>query len=334
MYKRFTIEELQTVQNNFVSNFYAIVKKEHCTMTIDFFKKIFREGNDVYYFNRWEAVFRFCKEDNEDLILMDEKEKVQVVLDEVSKRSFQNIIKNYLIKKEKVKGQKSIEQILMDAFQEWTLSTILWKKYMVYDIETTGSLDDLSQMKFTVAYAMEPNEQHKMTYEYIGIENLQEFVQQMLDFDGYIVGYNNIYFDNPVCIFNTGRSEEDLQKLNEKSIDLYVLIHTLTGKRMGLNKVSEALVAVSKTLESGAEWEVLYQKYIESGDEKLLEELKQYCKNDVRMTALVLLYLMYFKKVFMEGEEVTFTLEDVVNKANREIKESTAWGRAAQNIFE
>ena len=49
---------------------------------------------------------------------MDEKEKVQVVLDEVSKRSFQNIIKNYLIKKEKVKGQKSIEQILMDAFQE------------------------------------------------------------------------------------------------------------------------------------------------------------------------------------------------------------------------
>ena len=55
-----------------------------------------------------------------------------------------------------------------------------------------------------------------------------------------------------------------------------------------------------------------------------MEELKQYCKNDVRMTALVLLYLMYFKKVFMEGEEVTFTLEDVVNKANREIKESTA----------
>ncbi|MCX6822623.1 MAG: hypothetical protein NTX91_01315 [candidate division SR1 bacterium] len=95
MYKRFTIEELQTVQNNFVSNFYAIVKKEHCTMSIDFFKKIFREGNDVYYFNRGEAVFRFCKEDNEDLILMDEKEKVQVVLDEVSKRSFQNIIKNW-----------------------------------------------------------------------------------------------------------------------------------------------------------------------------------------------------------------------------------------------
>lgn len=127
---------------------------------------------------------------------------------------------------------------------------------------------------------------------------------------------------------------EDLQILNEKSIDLYVLIHTLTGKRMWLNKVSEALVGISKTLESGAEWEVLYQKYQESGEEKYLEDLKQYCKNDVRMTALVLLYLMYFKKIFMEGEEVTFTLEDVISKANREIKESTAGGRMAQNIFE
>jgi hypothetical protein len=47
---------------------------------------------------------------------MDEREKVQVILDEQGKRDFQNVIKNYLIKKEKLKGQKSIEQILLDAF--------------------------------------------------------------------------------------------------------------------------------------------------------------------------------------------------------------------------
>lgn len=302
-------------------------------MTTDFFKKIFREGDSVYYFNRWEAIFRCSREPNDDLILMDEKEKVQLVLDEQGKKDFQSLIKNYLIKKEKVKGQKSIEQILLDAFQEWALSTILWKKYMVYDIETMWSLNDLSQMKFTLAYAMEPNAQNKMTYEYIDAENLQDFVQKMLDFDGYIVWYNSIRFDNPVCIFNTGRSQEDLQKLNEKSIDLYVLIRTLTGKRMWLNKVSEALVGISKTLESWAEWEALYKKFLESWDEKHLEELKQYCKNDVRMTALVLLYLMHFKKVFIEGEEVTFTLEDVISKANREIKENN-WAFQSQSIFE
>ncbi|MEI8091274.1 MAG: hypothetical protein WCG98_03325 [bacterium] len=66
----------------------------------------------------------------------------------------------------------------------------------------------------------------------------------------------------------------------------------------------------------------MYQKFIETGEEKYLEELKQYCKNDVRMTALVLLYLMHFKKVFMEGEEVTFSLEDIADKGNREIKET------------
>ena len=44
MYKRFTLEELKTVQNNFISNFYSIVRKEHCMMTNDFFKKIFKDG--------------------------------------------------------------------------------------------------------------------------------------------------------------------------------------------------------------------------------------------------------------------------------------------------
>jgi len=73
---------------------------------------------------------------NEDLVLMDEREKVQLVLDEQGKRDFQNVIKNYLIKKEKVNGQKSIENILLDAFQSGVLSNILGKSYLVYDIET------------------------------------------------------------------------------------------------------------------------------------------------------------------------------------------------------
>jgi hypothetical protein len=38
-------------------------------------------------------------------------------------------------------------------------------------------------MNFTVAYAMEPNDQNKMTYEYVGVENLDDFVQKMIDFD-------------------------------------------------------------------------------------------------------------------------------------------------------
>ncbi len=67
---------------------------------------------------------------------------------------------------------------------------------------------------------------------------------------------------------------------------------------------------------------MLYKKYIEENDLKALEEFKKYCKNDVRMTALVFIYLMHFKKLFIEGEEITFTLEDLVDKSRNEIKES------------
>ncbi|OQY39932.1 MAG: hypothetical protein B6229_02790 [Spirochaetaceae bacterium 4572_7] len=88
--------------------------------------------------------------------------------------------------------------------------------------------------------------------------------------------------------------------INKKSLDIFYFIRNITGKRIGLNKISEAFIGIKKTLESGAEGEVLRKKYKDTGDEKFLDEFKQYCKNDVRMTAFVLLYLLHFKKVFIE----------------------------------
>jgi len=100
MYKRFTLNELKTVQNTFLSNFYSILKKEHCMMANDLFKKIFKEGNELYYMNRGDFVFRF-QNINEEYILMDEKEKIQVILNEEGKREFQSLVKNFILKKEK-----------------------------------------------------------------------------------------------------------------------------------------------------------------------------------------------------------------------------------------
>ena len=101
MYKRFTLDELKTVQNTFISNFYGLLKKERCMMASDFFKKIFREGNDIYYMYRGDFTFRF-QNNNEEYVLMDEKEKIQVVLNDQDKREFQNMVKNYILKKEKI----------------------------------------------------------------------------------------------------------------------------------------------------------------------------------------------------------------------------------------
>lgn len=49
------------------------------------------------------------------------------------------------------------------------------------------------------------------------------------------------------------------------------------------------------------------------------------------MTMLVFLYLMHFKKLFIEGEEITFTMEDLVNKSRQEVKETNHM--VGQNIF-
>jgi hypothetical protein len=320
MYKRFTLEEVKSIQNSFVQNLYNNMKKERCISLIDFFKKIFRDGSDIYYCNRTEVTFSCSKGENDTIILRDEKEKIEVVLDEESKKELHNIIKNFVIKKEKQFWQKTIEQILMDEFSWWWYATIDGKPYLVYDIETTLS-DDIKNAKFLLGYAMYPAENNKMQYEYINQENLAEFVQKMIDFDWYIVGYNNIRFDNPVCVGNCWWTQAHLDEINKKSIDLYVFLHKLTGKRLWLNKVATALVGIQKTLESGAEGETLWKKYQETGETKYLEEFKTYCKNDVRMTALLMLYLLHFKKVFIEWEEKNFDEEDFLRLSNSTEKE-------------
>jgi hypothetical protein len=50
--------------------------------------------------NRGDFVFRF-QNINEEYILMDEKEKIQVILNEEGKREFQSLVKNFILKKEK-----------------------------------------------------------------------------------------------------------------------------------------------------------------------------------------------------------------------------------------
>ena len=101
MYKRFTLDELRTVQNTFISNFYGILKKEYCMMPTDLFKKIFREGDEIYYMNRGDFTFRFQNINNE-YILMDERQKIQVILDEQGKKDFNAMVKNFILKKEKI----------------------------------------------------------------------------------------------------------------------------------------------------------------------------------------------------------------------------------------
>jgi len=314
MYKKFSLEEIKNVKNEFIPHLYSIIKKEKCQWVNDLIKHIFKEWNEVYFFERWDPFFSISK-NGETLEFTDEKERIQLFIPIDNKSKLQDILKTYIIKKERQIWQKSIEQILFDEFKTWEYNTILWKPYIVYDIETTvWAWNNLDSYKFLLAYSMRPWDE-KMDYYYIDITNLNNFAKTLIEFDWYIIWFNSFSFDNPITIKQAGFSDEELEIINKKSLDIFYFIRNICGKRIWLNKLSEALIGIQKTLESWAEWEILRKKYQETWDKKFLEEFKKYCKNDVRMTWFVLLYLLHFKKIFIEWEEIKFSIQDFIKLA-------------------
>ncbi len=316
MYKRFTLEEIASIKNKFVAHLAYTMQKEKIYDLKTFLKFSFKRGNDVYYFSRGNPLFHLAQKENMYQFI-DETDKIELLLpkDEMNKLSYS--VKQFMTRKNKDAKKKSIMAILGDAFKEWHYMTIADKPYMVYDIETSSNIWNLKDTEFYLAYAMYPD-WNRMRYEYIWQEDLKKFVQKMLDFDGYIIGFNNMWFDNIVSAYSAWWWEDEVNQLNAKSLDLFLFIRNMTGKRIGLNKISQALINIEKTLDVGAQGDTLWKRYQEEWDEQALSEFKKYCKNDVKMTALVLLYMLHYKKMFIDGEEYTYSIEDFIKYASKQ----------------
>jgi hypothetical protein len=70
---------------------------------------------------------------------------------------------------------------------------------------------------------------------------------------------------------------------------------------------------VTKNLEGGgASVEIVWNEWKSSGDHKVLKKILEYCKNDVRMTALLFLYFLHFKKIYIDGEEFLYDIPTFV----------------------
>ena len=314
MYKKFTISELSTIQNNLIPHLHTVIQREKCQWVNDFFKVAFNEWNEVIYFERWNPLIKIQLEDN-IIYITDEIDSIQIQIPFDDKSELNRLMVRYIWKKQKQIWQKTIEQILMDAFVQWEFHSMLWKPYIVYDIETSLISWDVSIQNFPeyyLWYSMEEIEPWKMKYSCILLDDLKEFVQKLLDFDWYIIWFNQIYFDNPVSVYNAWLTENEVEILDKKSLDLYVFFQQLTWKRMWLNRISDSLVWVTKTLDSWADVESLWKEWKSSNDNKILKRIQEYCKNDVRMTALVLLYLLHFKKVDLDNEEYKFDTEKLI----------------------
>jgi len=311
MYKKFTMDELTTIQNNLIPHLYTVIQREKCQWVNDFFKVVFRNWHEVMYFDRGNPLLNIQLV-GKDIYITDEVDSIQIQIPADDKSSLNRIMIRYISKKQRQVWQRTIEQILMDTFVEWKFYSILWKPYIVYDIETALISWEVNEKNFPEYYlwfSMEEVEAGKMEYSCIMMEDLKEFVQKLINFDWYIIWYNQIYFDNPVSVYNAWLTNDEVKILNEKSLDLYVFFQQLTGRRMWLNKVSDSLVWVSKTLDSWADVESLWKERKEKDDKKILKKIQEYCKNDVRMTALVLMYLLHFQKVDLEDWEYTFDID-------------------------
>lgn len=335
MYKKLTLEQANNINTWFFKNLQNLYKNQRYTTLKEFLKDIWKNWDQVYFFESANPVFRFTKKDNK-YIITDEVEKIEILLNEEELNSMHRFLKDEKKITKIKKDNKTILESLIEDFENWNLCNIKEMPYIVYDIETIWDMNNLKKMKFMLWYSALSQDDHKnnIKYKLVSQDNLKKFVDYLLDFDGYIVWYNNIYFDNPVIIYNIWYTDKEIQLLNQKSIDLFLFIRNLTWRRLGLDKVSSALISVSKTLSSWLEWTKLLIEYEKTWDKKLLTKVQNYCKNDVKMTLGVMLYLMKYQNLYLDGEEINYDINDLIKLWNQEKNKKSSNNENLQNIFD
>ncbi len=317
MYKKFTYKQLFEVKTWFVRNLKKLYTNKRYTYLKEFLKDSCKYWNCVYFFEANSPIFKI--ELNEDYYtLSDEKEKIQINMSQEEINLLHNQLKNEKKLNKQIKENKTISTTLFDEFKSWEYEKIEWKPYLVYDIETVGNINNLRSMKFMIAYAVISNENQLKSIKYRLVDEnaVKRFVDFMLDFDWWIIWYNNIYFDNPVSIYNTDYDDEKIDILNKKSIDLFLFIRNLTWKRIWLDKVSSSLLWIWKTLESWLEWEQYLKEYMQDWNQEAYKKVKSYCRNDVKMTLGVLLYFLKHNKIHIWEKEFNYNIKDIVKLWN------------------
>lgn len=148
------------------------------------------------------------------------------------------------------KGDSFYLKTLFKEYQDGSFQTIFWKPYIVYDIETLYATINLKGLAFELGYTITSSDTWEIfdkRFKYIEKEAIQKYADFLLNFDGYIIWFNNIGFDNIVVGYNAGYDEETIAKnFHTKSIDIFYYLRNLTNKRMWLNKVATALGRTSK----------------------------------------------------------------------------------------
>lgn len=335
MYKRLTIEELTSTNTEFFAHLKAIYAKQKHPLFKGFLQSIFQDSDRVYFYNGANPSFRMQKLEDGNFRFVDEAEKLELITNSQGVDTMHNLMKNDRDIQRIAKNNKTILATLMEEFQTGVLKELLDKPFVTYDIETTWSGEHITDQYFEMAYSIASDEVslEALPYKYVDRDTMKKFCDYLLAYDGYIIGYNLIRFDNPVLIHNVGYGPEELAILNQKSLDLMLFVQKMTGKRKKLNAVAQALISSEKTLSSGAEGANLLKERKKTGDAKILKVVKDYCKQDVAITLGVFLYFLKNKKLFLEGEEFAFDIPYFLQWCNR-IEVKMEEKEVLQGLFE
>lgn len=332
MYKRYNRSQLQSFWWNFLYNLKRILRQENAAHMKDFLKAQFAFGEQSQYRDGTEPLFRFQRFSNNDgsvyYVFIDEKEKIELYVDD-------EVLRNITTKfKSNTWANKwdSVLDVLFQEFQTEQYRTINGKPYVVYDIETLMAIPNLKNLEFQLGYTITSSDylqSFDRQFKYVEKAAIKKYVDYLLAFDGYIVGYNNIWFDNIVIAYNAGYDQKEIDILNNKTIDIFFYLRNLTGKRMWLNKVATALIWLWKTLWWwGSEWAELLKDRLATQNTESLKKVKEYCKWDVKMTLWVLLYLYKFGEFFIDDNQYNFNEEDFISLwkelKKQEVKKSNA----------
>ncbi len=325
-----SIDELLQVQTWFFDRLRQLQQKEWHMTFLSFLKYRFQDARRVYLFEKNKPYMRLYHLDDWLVRFVDETEKIDIMLDKAWLDRVHNLIKNKSAMKTISSNESLLDQLLVE-FQQWKFSTIWWKPYLVFDIETT--IQQSTPTYFEMSYDIVSWADHslQLEYSYVDRDSMRDLADRLLAFDWWIIWYNNIWFDNPVLLRNCWYDAEKISLLQQKSLDPFLVFYKLTGRRMSLANVAAALIGAWKTLASWMEWSELIKQYKATWNKKLLEKVKLYCKNDVEITLGVVLYLLAYKNVHFDGSLYTVDEETFMSLGSREWQDVDE--ESAQSLF-
>lgn len=299
-----SLDDILQVQTTFFDRLLQLCTQYKHQFLKGLLNDVIADSERVYFFQQSKPTLWFYPQSWWWLRLTDEVDHIEMVLSAEDVERLHNILKDKWAMKQVGKND-TVFADLLKQFQQGQINMFADKPFLVYDIETTFDGRGGGQ-EFAIAYAIDSAQDHstQLNYQYVDKPWLRAFAQQLLDYPGRIVGFNNISFDNPITIEQAWFDKDMVALVQKKSLDPFQLVWWLTWRRMSLQAMATALIDAWKTLSSGAEGQDLLEKWFRDGDVRALEKVKAYCKNDVEITLWVFLYMLRYQDVHLDGQHV------------------------------